>query len=103
MGLSWRAPLQLLAIEGMRRYGDNAEANRVSAKFLSAVLEKFVQDGTIREKYDVMSSSETHVGAGYSANVVDLAGRIGVFLELLNTPPPDQRNGIAGKEAGVSP
>jgi alpha,alpha-trehalase len=35
------APIQLLAVEGMRRYGHNAEANRVSTEFLATVLENF--------------------------------------------------------------
>jgi alpha,alpha-trehalase len=42
------APIQLLAVEGMRRYGHNAEADRVSTEFLSTVLENFERDKTIR-------------------------------------------------------
>jgi alpha,alpha-trehalase len=92
------APLQLLAIEGMRRYGYASEANRVSAEFLSTVLENFLRDGTIREKYNVVTrSSETHVGAGYAANVIGFGWTNGVFLELLNALPPDQRNRISTK------
>lgn len=99
------APLQLLAIEGMRRYGYNSEANRVSAEFLSTVIENFLRDGTIREKYNVVTrSSETHVGAGYSANVVGFGWTNGVFLELLHALPTDQRNRISAKRppAGIS-
>ena len=49
-------------MEGMRRYGHNAEADRVSTEFLSTVLENFEHDRTIREKYDVVGrSSETNV------------------------------------------
>jgi len=99
------APLQLLAIEGMRRYGYNSEANRVSTEFLSTVLENFLRDGTIREKYNVVTrSSETHVGAGYSANVVGFGWTNGVFLELLHALPTDQRNRISAKRplAGIS-
>jgi alpha,alpha-trehalase len=93
------APLQLLAIEGMRRYGYQQEANRVSVEFLSTVLENFLRDGAIREKYNVVTrSSETHVGAGYSANVVGFGWTNGVFLALLNALPPGQASQIA---AGV--
>lgn len=96
------APLQLLAIEGMRRYGNNSEADRVSAEFLSTVLENFLRDGSIREKYNVVTrSSETQVGAGYAANVIGFGWTNGVFLELLHALPPDQRNRISGK--AVSP
>ena len=42
------APIQLLAVEGMRRYGHNVEADRVSAEFLSMVMEDYHRDGTIR-------------------------------------------------------
>lgn len=99
------APLQLLAIEGMRRYGYNSEADRVSSEFLSTVLQNFLRDGTIREKYNVVTrSSETHVGAGYAANVIGFGWTNGVFLELLSAISPDQRNRISAKgpPAGVS-
>jgi alpha,alpha-trehalase len=82
------APLQLLAIEGMRRYGYNEDANRLSINFLSMVLQNFLRDGTIREKYNVVTrSSETQVGAGYNANVIGFGWTNGVFAELLNSIP----------------
>lgn len=86
------APTQLLAIEGMRRYGFNADADRVSVKFLSMVMENFQRDGTIREKYDaVKRSSETQVTAGYHVNIVGFGWTNGVFLELLQDLPPGAR------------
>jgi alpha,alpha-trehalase len=85
------APIQLLAVEGMRRYGYNTEADRVSAEFLSTVLQNFVRDRTIREKYNVVTrSSETQVRAGYSANVVGFGWTNATFLELLNSIPPEK-------------
>jgi alpha,alpha-trehalase len=82
------APLQLLAIEGMRRYGYDEDANRLSINFLSMVLQNFLRDGTIREKYNVVTrSSETQVGAGYNANVIGFGWTNGVFAELLNSIP----------------
>src|SRR5271154_3919024 len=44
------APIQLLAVDGMRRYGFNAEADRVAYNFLSMVIEDFATDRNIREK-----------------------------------------------------
>ncbi|MFY9904061.1 MAG: trehalase family glycosidase [Terriglobales bacterium] len=83
------APIQLLAVEGMRRYGHNAEADRVSAEFLSMVLENFERDRTIHEKYNVVSrSSDTHVTAGYGANVVGFGWTNAAFVELLRALPP---------------
>jgi alpha,alpha-trehalase len=86
------APTQLLAIEGMRRYGLNADADRVSLKFLSMVMENFQRDGTIREKYDaVKRSSETQVTAGYHMNIVGFGWTNGVFLVLLHDLPQGAR------------
>ena len=82
------APVQLLAIEGMRRYGFEEDANRVSYEWLSNVLENYRRDGTIREKYNVVTrSSETPVSAGYKTNVVGFGWTNGVYLELLKDLP----------------
>ena len=82
------APTQLLAIEGLRRYGFNADADRISYKFLSTVAENFRRDGTIREKYNVVTrSSETQVGVGYHMNGVGFGWKNGAFLELLHAIP----------------
>jgi alpha,alpha-trehalase len=90
------APVQLLAVEGMRRYGHNAEADRVSSEFLSTVLENFERDRTIREKYNIVTrSSETNVKAGYAANVVGFGWTNATFLELLHSLPPDKVEHIA--------
>jgi alpha,alpha-trehalase len=84
------APVQLLAIQGLRRYGYNTEADRLSYKFLSTVLENFQRDGTIREKYNVVTrSSEAQVAAGYQANVIGFGWTNGTFLELLHALPKD--------------
>jgi neutral trehalase len=52
--LGW-APLQYIAVEGTRRYGYRAEADRISKRFLKMVEGVFRQRGTIVEKYDVCS------------------------------------------------
>jgi alpha,alpha-trehalase len=79
-----------LAVEGLRRYGYAADANRISEKFLSMVLQNFRKDHTIREKYDVVSrSSATHIEAGYAQNVTGFGWTNGVFLALLHEAPPE--------------
>jgi alpha,alpha-trehalase len=94
-GMQWDfpygwAPVHLLAIEGMRRYGFNSDADRISYKFLSMVLENFRRDGTIREKYNVVSrTTETPVEAGYTQNVIGFGWTNGVFLALLHELPRD--------------
>ena len=93
------APTQLLAIEGMRRYGFNPDADRVSLKFLSMVMENFQRDGTIREKYDaVKRSSETQVTAGYHMNIVGFGWTNGVFLTLLHELPQDARARLENRQ-----
>jgi len=84
------APTQLLAIEGLRRYGFNDDANRLSYKFLSMVDENFRRDGTIREKYNVVTrSDETKVAVGYQSNVIGFGWTNGAFLALLHQLPRD--------------
>ncbi len=94
------APIELLGVEGMRRYGFNKEADRISYEFLSMVMENFARDGNIREKYDaVRRSSETQVAAGYHENVIGFGWTNGVFLELLHALPKaavERLNGSLG-------
>ncbi len=97
------APNQLLADEGLRRYGFNKEADRVSYKFLSTVAENFRRDGTIREKYNAVTrSSETQVTAGYHANIVGFGWTNGVFLELLHDLPAELAQKLASEQAAGS-
>jgi alpha,alpha-trehalase len=86
------APLQLIAVEGLRRYGFTEEANRLAYAFLLTVVENFRRDGTIREKYNVVTrSSDTQVEAGYTQNVVGFGWTNGVFLELWHGLPEPWR------------
>jgi alpha,alpha-trehalase len=83
------APIQLLAVDGMRRYGFAADADRVAYNFLSMVIEDFVTDRYIREKYNVVKrTSITRIVKGYSQNVIGFGWTNGVFLELLHELPP---------------
>lgn len=48
------APLQIIAVEGLRRYGYAAEADDLSVRWLSLVIEVAIaNNGLIVEKYDV--------------------------------------------------
>jgi alpha,alpha-trehalase len=97
------APNQLMAIEGIRRGGFDEDANRLSYKFLSMVMENFRRDGTIREKYDaVKRSSETQVTAGYHMNIVGFGWTNGVFLALLHELPQSEVARLA-KEQDQAP
>jgi alpha,alpha-trehalase len=98
------APTQWLAIEGMRRYGFAEEANRVSYEFLTTVLDNFRQEGTIREKYNVVTrSSESHVSAGYQQNVVGFGWTNAAFLALLHALPQDWVSRIENEQRPAPP
>ena len=94
-GAQWDLPygwgnIEMVAIDGLRRYGYNADADRVSYEFLSTVAENFRRDGTIKEKYNVVTrSSEAHVELGYEMNVVGFGWTNAAFLELLHGLPKD--------------
>jgi alpha,alpha-trehalase len=80
------APLQMIAVEGLRRYGYEEEADRLATKFLSLVAKEFQEHGTIVEKYD-MRRRESDVSAGirfgYSSNEIGFGWTNAAFLELL--------------------
>ena len=77
------APLQLIAVEGLRNYEFDADADRISGKFMSTVMENFQRDGTIREKYNMVTrSTQSNVAAGYQMNVIGFGWTNGVFLAL---------------------
>jgi len=93
------APDQLVADEGIRHYGFNEEADRVSFEFLSTVAENFRRDGTIREKYNAVTrSSETQVTAGYHMNIVGFGWTNGVFLALLHQLPETSVTRLANEQ-----
>jgi alpha,alpha-trehalase len=93
------APNQLLADDGIRRYGFRDDADRVSYEFLSTVAENFRRDGTIREKYNAVTrSSETQVTAGYHMNIVGFGWTNGVFLELLHELPQNAVSRLAEEQ-----
>jgi alpha,alpha-trehalase len=79
------APMQLIAVEGLRRYGYNRAADRISVNFLSLVLREFIAHRTIVEKYDVAQRA-SDLGAGlkfgYTSNEVGFGWTNAAFVEL---------------------
>jgi alpha,alpha-trehalase len=103
-GAQWDFPygwgnIEMLVIDGLRRYGFNADADRVSYEFLSTVAENFRRDGNIREKYNVVTrSSEAHVELGYQMNVVGFGWTNAAFLELLHGLPKEMVERLAKEQ-----
>ncbi|HEY2119822.1 MAG TPA: trehalase family glycosidase [Candidatus Acidoferrum sp.] len=93
------APLEFIAVEGLRRYGYNQQADRLSYEFLSTVAENFHHDGTIREKYNAITrSTEAAVTAGYSINVVGFGWTNAAFLEFLHQLPNLEVDRLAAEQ-----
>jgi alpha,alpha-trehalase len=103
-GMQWDypfawAPIQLIAIPGLRSYGFQADADRLSYKFLSMVADNFRRDGTIREKYDAVTrSTESKVASGYQINVIGFGWTNGAFVELLSHLPKEMVERLAQEQ-----
>jgi len=108
-GTQWDLPygwgnIEMVVIAGLRRYGFNADADRVSYEFLSTVAENFRRDGTIREKYNVVTrSSEAHVELGYEMNVVGFGWTNAAFLELLHGLPKEMVDRLEKEQSFALP
>ncbi len=98
------APMQLLAVKGLRRYGFNEAADRISINFLSLLLKEFIAHRTIVEKYDVAERT-SDLGAGikfgYADNQIGFGWTNAAFVELYAELPPARQQDVLHL-AGVS-
>src|SRR5262252_2016160 len=98
------APTNLIAIQGMRREGFNADADRLSVKFLDTIQSNFKRTGTIREKYNVVTGSdEAPVLAGYHENLIGFGWTNGTFLALYHALPPSQQQAVMQQKGSPKP
>lgn len=101
------APLQMIAVQGLRRYGYTDDAERISMKFLSLVRREFLKQGYIVEKYDVVaggSNVSAQIHYGYSANQAGFGWTNAVFTTLYDElKPEDQRKLLGDLEAADHP
>ncbi len=93
------APLEMIAADGLRKYGYTDDANRISLEFLRAVRENYLRQGFIVEKYDVVDplvnvSSQIHFG--YTTNEAGFGWTNAVFTELYDELPPADKRRIMG-------
>jgi alpha,alpha-trehalase len=87
------APHQIIAVEGLRRYGFHAEADAVAYRWLSMVLDiAGSHNGLIREKYDVV---------GRSAEVAVEYGNQGADRGTPLAPRSERTLGFAWTNASV--
>ncbi len=92
------APLQMIAVDGLRRYGYSEDADRISQKWLSLVLQEYRKTGVIVEKYDVVHRG-LEVGRtikfGYSSNEAGFGWTNAVYTKLLDELPADARRDLS--------
>jgi len=87
-GVQWGAPFgwaptNWLAVAGLDAYGFHDDARRIAGKFMATVDQGLADDGTIREKYNmVLGNADVKVSAGYSENVVGFGWTNGVYLMM---------------------
>jgi len=79
------APMQIIATQGLRRYGFSEAADRISTKFLSMISRDFVEHGTLVEKYDVVAA-QSELGeklkSGYRSNEIGFGWTNSAFIVL---------------------
>jgi alpha,alpha-trehalase len=94
--MGW-APMQLIAVEGLRRYGYEAEADRVSINFLSMILKEFLEHDVILEKYNVVkreSDVPREIKYGYSSNQVGFGWTNAAFAEMFAALSEETRDRV---------
>ena len=100
------APTTYFAIAGLERAGADEAAREVARRFLRSVEAGYAADGTIREKYNVVSAdANVQVRAGYKQNVIGFGWTNGVYLVLhrLLTAPAAEAPSVLGVSGTVAP
>ena len=77
------APLQWIAIEGLRRYGEPALAKDIGTRFLADVRHVYATEGKLVEKYVVEGAGEGGGGGGEYPLQDGFGWTNGVTLKLL--------------------
>jgi len=94
------APLEMIAMPALRRYGYGEDADRASVEFLSLVRQEFLKHGTIVEKYDVVrrtSNLSGEVHFGYSSNEVGFGWTNAAFTTLYDALPAGDQRKVMGE------
>jgi alpha,alpha-trehalase len=87
-GLQWDepygwAPTNWIAVAGLDALGFHADAVRIAKHFDSTIDAGFAADGTIREKYNVVTgNANVAVTTGYKENVIGFGWTNAVYLKM---------------------
>jgi alpha,alpha-trehalase len=98
-GLQWDepfgwAPTNWVAVAGLDATGFRSDAQRLARKWNATVDTGFAHDGTIREKYNVVSgNANVQVSTGYTVNQIGFGWTNAVYLKM------QQITGAAGEHS----
>ncbi|HEY2859614.1 MAG TPA: trehalase family glycosidase [Terracidiphilus sp.] len=87
-GLQWDepfgwAPTNWIAVDGLEIAGFREQAQRLAKKFDATVDAGFAQEGTIREKYNVVhANADVQVATGYKQNQIGFGWTNAVYLKM---------------------
>jgi alpha,alpha-trehalase len=87
-GMQWDepfgwAPPNWVGVAGLDAAGFREDARRLAAKWDATVDEGFAHDGTIREKYNVVSgNANVQVKTGYKSNEIGFGWTNAVYLKM---------------------
>jgi alpha,alpha-trehalase len=87
-GLQWDepygwAPTNWIVVAGLDAMGFHTDATRIAQHFDATVDAGFADDGTIREKYNVVTgNAQVAVSAGYAQNVIGFGWTNAVYLKM---------------------
>ncbi len=77
------APTNWLAVSGLEAYGYDGDARRIAREFIATVDRGLAEDGTIREKYNMVTgNADVKITAGYTQNVIGFGWTNAVYLKL---------------------
>jgi len=96
------APLQWVAVQGLRRYGEQALAAEIAGRFLRNVRAIHARDGKLVEKYDADGALQGGGGGEYPLQD-GFGWTNGVVLALLAAEPGPAPAAPAGREAEAVP
>ncbi|MEA9391530.1 alpha,alpha-trehalase TreF [Acerihabitans sp. TG2] len=86
------APLQWMAIAGLRRYGADALAETIATRWLTVVGDHYKQSGKLVEKYDISGAVDARGGGGEYPLQDGFGWTNGVVRQLLTLYPQHHVN-----------
>jgi alpha,alpha-trehalase len=97
------APTTWIAVAGLEKSGFHKDAARIAREFSATIVDNYRRDGTLREKYNVVSGTANfQVAAGYKTNVVGFGWTNAVYLklqDLLGSAEPERAKTAAAAGA----